>query len=352
MFHSRIIDAPDDPAAIFDLFDEQGLIDGHPIIPPTEARVQSFLAYVEDKMGRKGGEVLGLMPMAMGEVTIEKVAINAVMAGCRPDYMPVLIAAVELLVQHGSEMGLEFASHTKHLWMMVNGPIRSKLNIQLGEHGSIGASWRANATMMRAVRFVVLNCGGRAGVTGKKSYGFIGSYLYCLAENEESSPWDSYAVERGFKPEDSTVLMLNVEPPKHVELGRWAYTPAQLLAAFCDSMSNVANRYAYGESNVFLILAKDHANTLAAAGFSKADVKRFLFEHARTPYGKFGPNAGEGFLPEWQKFYTHSPDAMVPMARGPEFFHVFVCGGPGPNSLFTGQHRGEVPIKKIDLPSD
>jgi hypothetical protein len=346
---SRTIDAPGDSEAVFELFDKEGFIDGHPIIEPTEERVAKFLQYVEEVLIREPSEVLGLMAPAMGETTIEKVAINAVMAGCRPEYMAVVLPAAELLVRHGDTMMIDFGSHTQHQWLIVNGPIRHALGIQTGEYGSTGASWRPNATIMRALRLLAINCGGRPGVTGKRTFGYVGASVACLSENEEASPWEPYHVERGFDRGVSTVTLMNVEPPKHIELGRWAYSPAELLAGFADSMSTVGNRYAYGEYDVILILGKDHANTLAAAGFSKADVKRFLHEHARTPYGLFGPNARDGFLEEWKKFYTHSPYAMVPMTNGPEHFHVFVCGGPGPNSLFSGMQRGGMPIAAVSL---
>jgi hypothetical protein len=352
MTQSQLIDAPNDAEAIFELFDSQGMLDGNPIIEPTVERVSRFNKYVEERLERDPSQVLGLMAPAMGETTIEKVAVNAVMAGCKKEYMSMLIPAAELLIEHGNTMMVDFGSHTQHIWLVVNGPIRTALDIQSGEHGSTGASWRANTTIMRALRLLAINCGGSPGVSGKRSFGYVGAYAAALAENEEASPWEPYHIERGYTDGDSTVTLMNVEPPKHIEFGRWAYTPAELLAGFADSMSNVANRYAYGEYDVVVILGKDHANTLAAAGFSKADVKRFLFDHARTPYGKFGANARDGFLDEWKKFYTHSPDALVPMVDNPDQFHVFVCGGPGPNSLFTGMQRGGMPIARVLKPSN
>ena len=313
MLKSRIIEAHDDYDEIYDLFEEQGLIDGHPIVPPTVQRVEKFVRYCEQKLGRWGDEVLGEMPPALGETTIEKVATNAVMAGCRPEYMPLVIAAAELLVAYADQLLVGVGSHTKNLWMLINGPVRNELGIQTGEYGATGASWRANATIMRAVELLAFSCGGQPGLTGKKSFGWVGCYYHALAENEEASPWEPYHVERGFDPATSTVSLLNVEPPKHIEMGNWAYKPAELLAGFADSMSTVANRSSYGEYDSVIILGKDIANTLAAAWFSKADVKRFLYEHARTPYGKFGVNARDGFSEEWEKFYAFSPNALVPM---------------------------------------
>jgi hypothetical protein len=346
----QLIEAPNDSQAIFELFDSEGMLDGNPIIEPTVERVERFLQYAEQELGRQPDEVLGLMAPAMGETTIEKVAVNAVMAGCLPEYLSVIIPAAELLVANGDTMMVDFGSHTQHIWLIVNGPVREQLDIQTGENGSTGASWRANTTIMRALRLLAINCGGRRGVTGKRSFGYVGAFVAALGENEEASPWEPYHVQRGFDRGASTVTLMNVEPPKHIEFGRWAYTPAELLAGFADSMSNVANRYAYGEYDIVVILGKDHANTLAAAGFSKQDVQRFLFEHARTPYGKFGENAKDGFLDEWTKFYTFGPHALVPMVKEPEQFHVFVCGGPGPNSLFTGMQRGGMPIAQVTLP--
>ncbi len=177
--------APDDSEEVFELFEKEGWTDGNPIIEPTVKRVDRFLRYVQDSLARDPAEVLGVMTPAMGETTIEKVAINAVMAGCRPEYMQILIPAAELMCRHGDQMMLQFGSHTQHLWMIVNGPIRQELNIQTGENGEAGG-WRANMTMMRALRLLESNCGGSV-FSGKHSFGWVGAYVACITSSAVST---------------------------------------------------------------------------------------------------------------------------------------------------------------------
>ncbi|MFC2004294.1 hypothetical protein ACFLUK_01985 [Chloroflexota bacterium] len=334
---ARDIEVTDDLDAIYKYFDEQRWIDGLPIIPPTPERIEKFV----DFAGRDPRDEIGIIPPLKGVATVEKVAINAIMAGCLPEYMPVLLTAAQMLGDTKEPMPhivehLLLSSHSRHCLLVVNGPIRKTLGITSGENG-MNVSWRANATIGRAIQLLLNNVGGSPGVAGWQTWGFYVTRGYCMAENEEQSPWEPFHVEHGFSPEDSTVTILEVEPPHHMEV----YTSVpqvDLLRQFARSMCGPAFRDSYGTTYPTLIFGPDQASGIAKAGFTKKDVKQFFFEHARTPYKEFGENAGSRWKAHHRQFFTHSPDALVPMVADPEEFSIFVMGGPGPQSLHLPCH--------------
>jgi hypothetical protein len=335
---SKRIELSGDVETILDHFDREGWVDGLPIVPPTPERVQRFI----DFAGLDAGQVIGVLEPAKGIVTVEKVALNAVMAGCRPEYMPVVLAAAEILADKRDAMRNEIytrqtTSHSTSFLLVVNGPIRKKLGITSGESG-ISVSWRANATIGRAIQLLLLNVGGIPGVSRRHTWGYYVSSAYCMAENEEESPWEPFHVEHGFSPEDSTVTVLMVEPPHHMEVS-WAPSMVRLLGLFARAMSTPACRDSYGGFLPTVFFGPNQASGIAEAGFSKRDVKQFLFEYARTPYKDFGEGASETWQPYHKKYFTASPDVLVPMVENSDQFNVFVVGGPGPQSLHLPHHK-------------
>ncbi|MBI2910083.1 MAG: hypothetical protein HYX92_20775 [Chloroflexi bacterium] len=348
---ARVVEVMDDMEAVYKYLDGERLLDGLPAIPPTKDKVKRFL----EAMGREADEAVGYLEPLGGLMTLEKVAANAIMAGCQPEYMPVILAALEVLcdTRHplpGDVAELQTTSHSKHLLLVVNGPIRKALGITSGESGT-NVSWRANATIGRALQLILLNLGGLPGVTEWKTWGFYVNRCYCMGENEERSPWEPFHVEHGFSPSDSTVTVLSVEPPHHMEL-TWASTSQELLLAFARTMSAPACRDSYGDCYPTLVLGPDQAKGLATSGFSKEDVKRFLYEHARTPYHEFGADAGARWQAHWRKFFAHDPFTLVPMVARPQDFTVLVIGGPGPQSLHLPLNKVpvELCIRQIQVP--
>ena len=174
---------------------EQGWTDGLPIVPATPAAVQRFVA----ASGRAADDMIGLMPPRKGRATVEAIAVNAVMAGCRPDYMPVILAAVEGMLD--PSYPLEFMQVTTNPmtpFLLVNGPVRGRLDINCGT-GCLGPGWRANATIGRAIRLIMNNVGGALpGVYSKVSFGSPLRYSYICGENEEENPWTPFHVDRGY----------------------------------------------------------------------------------------------------------------------------------------------------------
>jgi hypothetical protein len=192
---SNRIAVSDSLEEISELYYERGWTDGLPIVPPTEDRVARMLSGTI----RNAQEVVGEVPPGQGEGTVEKIAINAVMVGCTPDAMPVILAALEAMLEEPFNLyGIQATTHPVAPLLIVNGPIRNKIGINSG-YNVFGQGTRANATIGRAIRLILVNLGG--GIPGKldrSTQGQPSKYSFCIAENEEASPWAPLHVERGF----------------------------------------------------------------------------------------------------------------------------------------------------------
>ncbi len=337
---STRLDLPDDVEEVYAYFEANGYGDGHPVVPPTVERVERFL---EAGDLNPDTEIAVLDP-GKGSATVEKIAINAVMAGCIPAHMDVIIAAIEALASFPKLSNSMTTAHSTSPLIVVGGPITKELGIGSGAGGST-VSWRANAAIARAVRLCLINIAGIPGTTDCNTFVWLPKYMYCVAENDEANPWEPFAIEKGYSPDDDVVAVFWKEPAHHLEV-MWPTTAQELLAVFCDSMCTVGSRSAYGDGHVLMGFCPDQAQLCAKAGFSKQDVKRFVYENARKPLRVYGPHAASHFKLEWQKYYTHSPDAMVPMVSSPDQIEIIVIGGAGPNSLYFP--HGQPPlIRKI-----
>jgi thioredoxin reductase len=268
--------------AIEDELYEKGCTDGLPIIPPTPERVARMIAY--NHLDPQQVIAAKIAPQN-GEATVEKIAINAVMAGCRPEHLPVVIAAVEAMTADGFDLfGVQATTHPCGMLVLVNGPIAKTLDINSGS-GAMGPCWRANATIGRAVRLILLNLGGaHPGKVDKATQGTPAKFSFCFAENEESSPWMPFHVERGFKPTDSTVTVLGLEGPHDIN-GQDASKAASFLRILASSIVSAGSsnfRFTVG-SDLMICLGPEHAAILGREGVKKEDVRDYLFKHARVP---------------------------------------------------------------------
>ncbi len=283
---SSTVEVEDSVEAACELAYEKGWTDGLPIIPPTEDRVQKMLAHIN----RNPGEIIAEDPPALGEATIEKIAINAVMAGCLPAYLPVIIAAVEAMTEPQFNLNaIQCTTNPVAPLTIVNGPIVKELDIN-GGYNCLGPGRRSNATIGRAIRFVLLNIGGAIPQTVSKStQGQPGRYTFCLAENEESSPWQPLHVERGFDRSISTVTVIGVTCISHIYAIRGLRGGASdQLMRVAHSMTPEANSNFFGGSpEVLVIMAPTTARYMAEDGFSKEGVKQFLFENTKVPISHF-----------------------------------------------------------------
>ncbi|MBI2508868.1 MAG: hypothetical protein HYV99_02445, partial [Betaproteobacteria bacterium] len=283
--------------AINDYFYERGWTDGLPIVPPTGERVAAML---EGMPRRDPDELISVIPPKMGRATLRQVAVNAVMAGCKPEYLPVVVAALQAVSE--PDYGLDHRQTTTHAGaplIIVNGPIAKSLRINCGT-GLFGPGWRANATIGRALRLVLVNIGGAGPGVDCSQAGHPGKYTFCIAEYEEANPWEPLHVERGYRRDQSTVTVVNAEAP-HSMTENIQTDPGEIVRTFASSMSGLGVNNLYSQGHPVLVLGIEHARYLAAAGWSKRDVKVALFERARQPWGLVkdrGKSKGP-FFPEW-----------------------------------------------------
>src|SRR5499425_1248502 len=246
-----------EPASMDDLeiWFGKGVTDGLPVVPPTRERVERML----EGTTRGRSELVGEVAPNYGRATVEKIAINAVMAGCRPDYLPVVLAAVEAACDPPFNLhGMSTSTHFSAPLIVVNGPIRERIALNCS-FGVFGPGFRANATIGRALRLVMINVGGvRPGETSMSTFAHPGRYTYCIGEHEEASPWDSLAVEHGFAATDDTVALLAADAPLTVYDQR-SRTAADLLATVAASMAVIEHHKMTHWGDTLLLLSPEHA---------------------------------------------------------------------------------------------
>lgn len=324
---SRRLEVADQHEAI-ELFFARGWTDGLPVVPPTEERVEAMLRTLD----RDPGEVVGILAPRYGKATLEKIAINAVMAGCQPGYFPVVVAAVEAIADEAFNLnGVQATTHVAAPLSIVNGPVRRPLAINSGAN-CFGQGSRANATIGRAVRLCMVNIGGGLpGLTDKATFGHPGKYTYCVAENEEASPWEPLHVERGYGPEESTVTVFAAEAPHNVS-DHPSRSARGILTTVADTMATMGNNTMYRRGEMAVVIGPEHAATIAAEGWSKQDVKSFLFHEARRSVGEL-TRGGEYYGDvTWEKYWPQGidrsdPAARIPVVDRPEDLLVVVAGG-------------------------
>ncbi|MFH1487004.1 MAG: hypothetical protein ABIH46_13105, partial [Chloroflexota bacterium] len=313
------------------LFYGRGWTDGLPIVPPTEERVINMMG------GTKKGpqELIATIPPKWGPATVENVAINAVMAGCVPEYMPVIIAAMQAMTEgHFNLYGVQATTHPVAPLAIVNGPIAKKLDINAG-YGLFGPGTRANAAIGRAIRLILVNVGGAVpGRLDRATHGQPSKYSYCIAENEDENPWEPLHVELGFAPDVSTVTVCPSESPHNIN-DHDSNTAVGILTTVAGTMAITGSNNTHmmgGEPMV--AFGPEHAATVAKDGLSKADVKKFLFEKARIPYSKLPPEAIERRRKTPERYGSFDENTNFPVCQSPEDIMVIVAGGAGKHSLF------------------
>ena len=296
---------------------EQGWTDGLPVVPPTEELVQRFLVEVQ----RDPDEVVLSQEHLGRKCTVRLAAANAVMAGCRPEHFPVVLAALEALQVLVENRAVLMPQHGQAVLVIVNGPVRNRLAFNCRDN-VLGPGDRANATVGRAIRLVILNALGiRPHVYDLSTQGTPAKYSFCIAENEEESPWEPLHVERGFAREQSAVTVALAQSTLHVEQ-RDSKQPEHILLSIADSMSYAGAyfpwRFGHG---AIVVMGPEHAQLIAQAGWSKQQVREFLWEH-------FGRRAGE--LRRFAKDGALDPrlpdEVFVRFAPGPEAITLVVAG--------------------------
>jgi hypothetical protein len=315
---------------INDLFYKRGWTDGLPIVPPTEERVKEML---------KGADlnhdfVIGIVDPMGGQATIEKIAVNAVMAGCRPAYMPILVAAVEAVTDPAFSLrGMATTTNPNAPMLIISGPITEQLDINY-DTNALGRGWQANASIGRAINLIIQNIGGSwPGVNDMSSLGQPGEFAMCLAENEQANPWGPLHVDLDVSYRTANIVTVIGAEGTHNIMGI-GHSSEGYLKLVADALAGMewASR-----STMLLIIAQDTAEMLDREGWTKETIKQFIYENARIPYPKYKERfidtgmASMFRVPPWV-FEIDDPEAMIPTPFIDQFL-ITVTGGTGEKSM-------------------
>jgi len=324
-FASTTVDLPDDSEAVSDYLYERGLSDGLPVIVPTVERVERMLSGTR----RDPASSLGAMPPSNAPATVEKVAINAVLAGCKPEQLPVLIAAVEAVLDPAWKLdAVQPTTMALGPMVIVNGPVRGRADVN-GGTGSLGPGWRGNATIGRALRLLLINLGGaRPGDVDRSTQGFPGKYSFCFAENEEESPWEPLHATRGLEAAESAVTVVAVSSSTNVSDS--TDDAADLLRTITGGLTNPSTANVMDPlSTPVLALNALHATILARAGFGRAQLQDYLFEHVRLPADALSARRAHLRRSAGEDLFL--VDGRIPFTNDPGNILIVVTGGMGGN---------------------
>jgi hypothetical protein len=301
-----------------ELFQRNGWTDGLPIVPPTEAGVRAFLEVVR----LAPGDVVGVEPVRRRRITAEKLAIAALMAGCLPEYMPVVVAIIKAMCE--PQFGLHGATAStggSAPLVIVNGPVRTALQMN-ATHNVFGNASRANATIGRSVRLLILNVlGGAPGQLDRATLGHAGKFTFCIAEDEEDSPWLPLSVERGVPAGTSAVTVLASGAP-HQIMNEWTHDPRELLDTYVAAIRANMLTYSIWEGNYAIVIPKQNRQVFAAANWSKQNIRDYVFEAAtvmRKEWRQVGKSAVAGRKDE---------DRVYRALPAPDHLLVVAAGGP------------------------
>ena len=303
----------------------QNWSDGLPVVPPTPEKIEATVA----ALGVDPDFVECRIPPRWGSLSRRTLAINSVMAGCLPEYAPIVRAALLAMCEPQFNLnGLQASTHMAAPLLVVNGAIRNRMRMNAGCN-VFGPGNRANATIGRAIRLVMLSVGG--GVPGeldKATLGHPGKYTYCIAENEEESPWAPYNVENGFQKDDDTVFVIASEAP-HSVTNHISNDPEGILDSIVSTMSNIGHNNASMGGSCTVIIGVEHAKTIAAKGWTRRDVKSYLWMYSGNTFEalSFGHRYGKIYNRNLPKSYRRTPDSRIPIVERPEDIHLFVAGG-------------------------
>jgi hypothetical protein len=327
--------------------------DGLPLLPPTQHAVEQMLK----GSTKDSQDVIAVLEPAFGLATVEKIAVNAVMAGCKPSHMPVLIAAVRAIADPLFMLrDAAVATGARAPLFLINGPIRDRLKINSGTCAmGPGAISRANTVIGRAMRLVIMNVAGvYPGKTDISTMGSPSKYSLCVAENEEASPWEPYHVELGFDRHASTVtaksvfgmtetqeLKSSTTAERLANLGaRAAVTVGKRTCWIHGGNTNPENGLESQPQNMWLI-CPHHAEVMAKAGWSKHDVRRYLYDHAVVPvsdvlnfFDAHTDDRGDWTKNTHLQWLEKYPDLLVPVVASPHDFRIAVVGGPGSRGMY------------------
>jgi len=309
---------PQIAADLIEAYYREGWTDGFPVVPPSEVSISKML----DAAGLKKDTIVATIRTRNTVITADKIAVNAVMAGCLPEYMPVIVSAVKGMCHpEFSYHGMATSTGGASLVVIVNGPVARKLGINSRDN-LFGPGPRANMTIGRSLRLLMMNSlNTRPGILDRSTIGSPGKISCCFAENEEDSPWEPLHVERGFDKGDSTTTVYAAEAFMQIA-NNLSRTPEPLLLGMADAMANMGSTNIIGQQNVVAIFAGEHTNILKDRGWDKPKIKQYLFDHAkRRPADlKRAQRLSGPIVPEDEAAWRHA-------VRKPEDIIVLCAGG-------------------------
>jgi hypothetical protein len=313
----------------FEFFLEKPWSDGLPVVTPTEDRVRRMLEYTT----RDPDELVGRVPPAQEPLTVRTAAIHALMAGCKPEYLPVVTGAMRLMLRDEFNMnGVQGTMHGVAPLMIVNGPYARRIGVH-GGNGCFGPGFRANASIGRAIRLMMMNLGGGiAGVASATIFATPLRYTACIAENTDRSPWETLAASKGYDPEEDVITCVMVESPR-LTFDDVSEEPGRLLNGIADAMVAMGSWNMHARSDMVVAMGPQHAALCAEAGLSRQEVHRRLCELAgrRVRDLRNGGNwRRERALAFPIEVDPDDDDCFIPAIKQPEDLQLIVAGGWGP----------------------
>ena len=301
--------------------------DGFPVVAPTAARLAWMLAGT----ARKPDEIIGVIPPAGETATVRDVALHALMAGCKPEYLPVVLGALPIILREEFNMGgVQCTMHGVAPLMIVNGPYAQKIGIH-GGNGCFGPGFRANASIGRAIRLMLMNLGG--GLAGLASATVFSSpirYTACLTENTALSPWETIAKSNGYNDTDNVITCAMVESPR-LHFDDVSTEPERLLRGIADAMTSSGSWNMWFSSDVVVAMGPQHARLCASAGMSRTQVQQRLWELAERTQSDL--RKGGNWRAERAQALGIDPNddnAAFKAVKDVKRVHLMVAGGLGP----------------------
>ncbi|MBI4195476.1 MAG: hypothetical protein HY526_10400 [Betaproteobacteria bacterium] len=329
--HAATFETADDLEAINRLYRERRWSDGLPVVPPTIERVERALAHTS----RPRHDVVAHVAPGYGAATVERVAINCVLAGCDAEYLPVLVAATEAVADPRFNLqGIQATTNPVAVWIIINGPIARRLGVN-ATFNCIGQGTWANATIGRALRLILQNIGGALpGEMDRATHGQPGKYTFCCAENEEAGPWEPLHVERGFARGQSTVTVVGAEGT--MNMNTHSKDAAELARVIAETMMHPpSNEYVHG-GEPWLLLSSEHVEVFKRGGLAKPDLKRELWERSKMPAVRLsGKELERARASRAAELGEIAADTLLPISPRPEDIQFIVAGGPGTHSVYV-----------------
>lgn len=334
--------ADDSPEALLSLYESRGWGDGLPMVPPTTERVAAALAALGDV---DPDEVIATLPPRFGEATRRVIAINAVLAGCPPECLPVLVSATRALARPELNLrGVNATTHPVAPLLIVSGEIVEQAGYNSGL-GAFGPGNRANATTGRAIRLLLMHVAGAVPGPGDAStQGGPAKYAYCVAENLAATPWESYPASVGVDAPSAVTVHCGEAPHNFHDME--SDDPGRILDKCASAMASLGqNNVVIAQGEYFVALGPEHAATIASHGWSRRDVTSYLFDRARLPAGAIRAQFESIAWEPWM--HAVPDDGPMPMTGRADNIRVFVCGG-------AGKHSSVIPswgmTKSVTLP--